>query len=54
MCKAFDMVLHDLDSRIECTLNKFTHDTKLSGVVDTVEGRDAIRRDMDRMRSRTT
>ncbi|GAB0204075.1 cAMP-dependent protein kinase inhibitor alpha [Grus japonensis] len=38
-----------MDSGIKCTLSKFAHDAKLCGVVNMLEGRDAVQRDLDRL-----
>ncbi|KAJ7409038.1 rna-directed dna polymerase from mobile element jockey-like [Willisornis vidua] len=39
----------DMGSGIECSLNKFAGDTKLCGTVNTLEGRDIIQKDLDRL-----
>jgi len=43
-----NIFVSDMDSGIECTLRKFANGTKLCGMINTLEGRNAIQRDLDR------
>ncbi|GAB0180265.1 mitochondrial enolase superfamily member 1 [Grus japonensis] len=45
----FKIFVSDMDSGIECTLSKFANNTKLCGVVNALEGRDAIQKHLGRL-----
>jgi len=45
----FNIFVGDMDRRLECVLSKFAADTKLSGAVDELEGKDIIQRDLHRL-----
>ena len=45
----FSIFVGNMDSGIKCTLSKSAGDTKLNSAVDILEGRDAIKWDLDRL-----
>ena len=49
LLKNNSVVSKKMDSGIKCTLSKFANDTKLCDVVNILEGKDAIQRDLGRL-----
>lgn len=45
----FNIIINNIDREIECTFSRFAGDPKLNGAPDTVEEKDAIQRDLDKL-----
>ena len=46
----FNIFISNIDDRSKCTLSKFSDDSKMNGAVDMAEERDAIQRDLRKLR----
>ena len=50
----FIIFMSEIDSVMECTLNKSDDDTKLRGATGTTDGRDVIQRDRNKLEREQT
>lgn len=44
----FNVLINDLDVDLKCALCNFADNTKLEGAVDSIEGKEALQRDLDK------
>ena len=45
----FNVFKNDLDARLKGILSTFADDIKLRGAIDSLEGREALQRDLDKL-----
>lgn len=50
----FNMLISNLDAGVECSINKSAVSNKLECVIDSLEGREALQRALDRFKNWTS
>lgn len=48
---SYNIIINDLDTALEGIPRKFADNTKLGGTVDSLKGRDALQRDLEKLGS---